>query len=137
MIVRCGEPYLERPHGSIAARIEPAPLDSIGFVALSDIRQELTPFYSSTGRPSIDPELIIQRNRPNSDNRGELVQHRKVLWRQAGLTPSFRQGCRQRGGDANGIAVFTRTEGWLQRQHLPGGGFGFRRSPEFGKRCRQ
>src|SRR5690348_17151162 len=30
------------------------------FVELSDIRRELTPFYSSTGRPSIDPELMIR-----------------------------------------------------------------------------
>ena len=30
------------------------------FVELSDIRRELTPFYSSTGRPSIDPEPMIR-----------------------------------------------------------------------------
>ncbi len=30
------------------------------FVELNDIRRELTPFYSSTGRPSIDPELMIR-----------------------------------------------------------------------------
>jgi transposase len=30
------------------------------FVELGDIRRELTPFYSSTGRPSIDPELMIR-----------------------------------------------------------------------------
>jgi len=30
------------------------------FVELSDLRRELTPFYSSTGRPSIDPELMIR-----------------------------------------------------------------------------
>lgn len=30
------------------------------FVDLSDIRQHLAPFYSSTGRPSIDPELMIR-----------------------------------------------------------------------------
>ncbi|WP_282047758.1 IS1182 family transposase [Roseibium album] len=30
------------------------------FVDLSDIRQFLAPFYSSTGRPSIDPELTIR-----------------------------------------------------------------------------
>jgi transposase len=29
------------------------------FVDLSGIRQHLTPFYSNTGRPSIDPELLI------------------------------------------------------------------------------
>jgi hypothetical protein len=39
--------------------------------------------------------------------------------------------------DANSVAVSTRTEGWLQRKHLPGSGFGFRCSPAFGKRCRQ
>ncbi len=30
------------------------------FVDLSGIRQHLAPFYSSTGRPSIDPELLIR-----------------------------------------------------------------------------
>lgn len=30
------------------------------FVDLSDIRQYLAPYYSSTGRPSIDPELMIR-----------------------------------------------------------------------------
>jgi len=36
-------------------------LRSIGrFVDLSDIRQYLAEFYSHTGRPSIDPELLIR-----------------------------------------------------------------------------
>src|SRR4051794_38065050 len=30
------------------------------FVDLSDLRRHLAPFYSSTGRPSIDPELMIR-----------------------------------------------------------------------------
>ncbi len=30
------------------------------FVDLPDIRQHLAPFYSNTGRPSIDPELLIR-----------------------------------------------------------------------------
>jgi len=30
------------------------------FVDLSGIRQHLVPFYSNTGRPSIDPELLIR-----------------------------------------------------------------------------
>ena len=30
------------------------------FVDLSDIRTFLAPFYSSTGRPSVDPELMIR-----------------------------------------------------------------------------
>lgn len=30
------------------------------FVDLFGIRQHLTPFYSSTGRPSVDPELMIR-----------------------------------------------------------------------------
>src|SRR4051794_22681488 len=30
------------------------------FVVLSDLRRELRPFYSETGRPSIDPELMIR-----------------------------------------------------------------------------
>jgi transposase len=30
------------------------------FVDLSDLRRQLAPFYSSTGRPSVDPELMIR-----------------------------------------------------------------------------
>jgi transposase len=30
------------------------------FLDLSDLRQHLSEFYSHTGRPSIDPELIIR-----------------------------------------------------------------------------
>jgi len=30
------------------------------FVDCSDLRQHLAGFYSSTGRPSVDPELIIR-----------------------------------------------------------------------------
>jgi transposase len=30
------------------------------FVDLSDLRSQLAPFYSSTGRPSIDPELLVR-----------------------------------------------------------------------------
>ena len=30
------------------------------FVELGEVRRELTPFYSSTGRPSVDPELMIR-----------------------------------------------------------------------------
>jgi transposase len=30
------------------------------FLDLSDLRQHLTKFYSHTGRPSIDPELMIR-----------------------------------------------------------------------------
>src|ERR1700712_4295205 len=30
------------------------------FVDLSDIREHLRPYYSETGRPSIDPELMIR-----------------------------------------------------------------------------
>ncbi len=30
------------------------------FVDLSDLRRELAPFYSTTGRPSVDPELMIR-----------------------------------------------------------------------------
>jgi len=32
------------------------------FVDLSSIRQHLAPFYSNTGRPSIDPERCCQTN---------------------------------------------------------------------------
>jgi transposase len=30
------------------------------FVDLSGLRRELAPFYSSTGQPSVDPELMIR-----------------------------------------------------------------------------
>lgn len=30
------------------------------FVDLDDLRQHLMPFYGTTGRPSIDPELMIR-----------------------------------------------------------------------------
>jgi transposase len=30
------------------------------FVDLSDVRSFLAPYYSSTGRPSVDPELMIR-----------------------------------------------------------------------------
>ena len=30
------------------------------FVDLTGLRQELAPFYASTGRPSVDPELMIR-----------------------------------------------------------------------------
>src|SRR6201991_262732 len=30
------------------------------FVDLSEVRSRLAPFYSSTGRPSIDPELLVR-----------------------------------------------------------------------------
>lgn len=30
------------------------------FLDLSDIREHLRPFYSETGRPSIDPELMFR-----------------------------------------------------------------------------
>jgi transposase len=30
------------------------------FIDLSDLRSRLAPFYSSTGRPSVDPELLIR-----------------------------------------------------------------------------
>jgi transposase len=30
------------------------------FVDLAGLRRELAPFYSSTGRPSVDPELMIR-----------------------------------------------------------------------------
>ena len=31
-----------------------------GFVDLGGVRTHLAPFYSSTGRPSVDPELLIR-----------------------------------------------------------------------------
>ena len=36
--------------------------------ALTDLHQELEPYYSDMGRPSVDPELMIR-------NRGLLLRH--------------------------------------------------------------
>ena len=33
------------------------------FIDLSDIRTHLRPFYSNIGRPSVEPELMIRRDR--------------------------------------------------------------------------
>jgi hypothetical protein len=52
------------------------------------------------------------------------------LWRQACVTPSFREGVRQRRLDANGGADSAGAEGRLQHQHLPCDGFGFLGAPE-------
>ncbi len=41
------------PHGHLLRSID-------CFVELSGIRQYLSPFYSNTSRPSIDPELLIR-----------------------------------------------------------------------------
>jgi transposase len=48
-----------------AHEIPDSPLDHLlrsidRFVDLSDLRRELAPFYSTTGRPSVDPELMIR-----------------------------------------------------------------------------
>ena len=37
----------------------PLPARDDRFVTLDGLRQELAPFYSEMGRPSIDPELLI------------------------------------------------------------------------------
>ena len=42
-----------------------------GFIDLSDLRSRLAPFYSSTGRPSIDPELVCAENLVRIDWRRE------------------------------------------------------------------
>jgi hypothetical protein len=38
----------------------PLPRSIDRFVDLSEVRSHLAPFYSSTGRPSIDPELLVR-----------------------------------------------------------------------------
>ena len=40
------------------------------FVDLSEVRRHLEPYYSETGRPSIDPELMM--NTPDADRRLQL-----------------------------------------------------------------
>jgi transposase len=47
------------------------------FLDLSSVRAELTPFYSSIGRPSVDPELMIRM----------LVRRLAVIPRRAGVGP--------------------------------------------------
>jgi len=67
---------------------EHVPLDHIlrqidRFLDLSDVRQELKPFYSHIGRPSIDPELMIRM----------LI--RRVLLRHPLRAPPVRGGASQ------------------------------------------
>ena len=58
------------------------------FVDLSGIREELKPFYSDTGRPSIDPELMIRmliigsslgRRRPLRSSVPDLRSRRRTI----------------------------------------------------------
>ena len=37
------------------------------FVGLSELRRELAPFYSSMGRPSVAPELMIRMRKTSSE----------------------------------------------------------------------
>src|SRR3954451_22829015 len=43
------------------------------FVDLGDIREQLRPFYSDTGRPSIDPELMIRMLLNTTTSMGRLT----------------------------------------------------------------
>ena len=55
------------------------------FVDLSELRRELAPFYSTLGRPSIDPELMIR-----------MLDHRLLL-RYPLRAASVRRGPPQSG----------------------------------------
>ena len=55
------------------------------FVELGKVRRELTPFYSSTGRPSVDPELMIR-----------MLDHRLLLRHPFGAA-AVRRGSSQSG----------------------------------------
>ena len=51
------------------------------FLDLSELRRHLAPFYSHTGQPSIDPELIVRmlrlgesRQQKNIGSRGRIVR---------------------------------------------------------------
>src|SRR5258708_34268385 len=67
------------------------------FVELDGVRQELAPFYSEMGRPSIDPELMIRmlivgycfgiRSERRGGARGHL-NPRHPWWCRAGLVGS-------------------------------------------------
>ena len=63
------------------------------FVDLTGIRQHLAPFYSNTGRPSIDPELLI-RNRCRNAH-GEACLCGKPQYRHARTEPGTILALRQ------------------------------------------
>ena len=62
------------------------------FVDLSELRRELAPFYSHTGRPSIDPELMIRMlivgYSSVSVPSGVSARRSISIWRTAGTADS-------------------------------------------------
>ena len=51
------------------------------FVDLSDVRRDLAPFYSATGRPSVDPELMmLMTSCGGCSRRSSAVAWRKAWW---------------------------------------------------------
>src|SRR5215471_7282472 len=66
------------------------------FVDLQEIRQDLTPFYSCIGRPSIDPELMIRMLLIGycsaSDRSGACVRRSTSIWPTGGSVGSVWMG---------------------------------------------
>src|SRR3954447_22735343 len=61
------------------------------FVDLGNIREHLRPFYSETGRPSIDPELMI---RMLIIGYCMGIRSERRLWAQVHLNLAYRWFCR-------------------------------------------
>jgi hypothetical protein len=53
------------------------------FVDLGGIREKLWTFYSETGRPSIDPELMIRRLLIDSGEAGLRAGHLPIILRNS------------------------------------------------------
>lgn len=67
------------------------------FVDLSDVREQLRPFYSETGRPSIDPELMLrmliigyERPRTTRPSRGNARCHHRCSSKGFGIVRRMR-----------------------------------------------
>src|SRR3974390_1843006 len=61
------------------------------FVDLEEVRRDLAPFYSSIGRPSIDPELMIRMLLIGSVLG---IRSERRLWEEAPLNLAYRWFCR-------------------------------------------
>src|ERR1700722_15984771 len=61
------------------------------FVDLSEVRRHLEPYYSETGRPSIDPELLIRMLMWGCCS---CIRSERLLWEEFPLNLAYRWFCR-------------------------------------------
>src|ERR1700722_9384310 len=93
------------------------------FVDLSDARSHLAPFYSSTGRPSIDPELLV---RMLLVGYCYGIRSEPRLCEELHLNLAYRWFCRL-GLALRACSIGCREHACGRRQHLGiGGGISFR-----------